>query len=453
MEAPLKDCTTLEQRAVIRFLNAEGIQTSQICQRMKNIYQHPEYSPDLAPSDFFLFGLLKKELKGKRFDSDEDVQKVVQEFFHTLPKSAYKEGIYKFPERWRRCIESQALARLRSGHIKTLKFQNGQKTFNNCLKCNSAETSPEHILSCSELTIEDLFSRPITTILKLERNKSPEGCQGDQCTLEWSKGPRDTTSREAIYKASIECSRIQFLTGSVPSEGGGEGRHMCLWLRKSGVGSVDVTSDLRAKAAIDSSTSHAHLILGRRHPSLWRRPLGGVRLPVRSFYAAAQRTSLTASTSIVISQNKFRPGLTRAISPKPWSPGGCFSVFHCYRWFKKFQSGDFKLDNEPRGKPPQKFEEAELQALLDEDSTQTQEKLAKQLQVSQGAVSLRLNSLEMTQKLSRWVPHELSERQQERRLVTCEGLLTRHEKNSFLHRIVTSDEKWIHFSNPMRQKS
>ncbi|UYV62001.1 hypothetical protein LAZ67_1007408 [Cordylochernes scorpioides] len=32
------DCTTLEQHAVIRFLNAEGIQTSQICQKMKNIY-------------------------------------------------------------------------------------------------------------------------------------------------------------------------------------------------------------------------------------------------------------------------------------------------------------------------------------------------------------------------------------------------------------------------------
>ncbi|UYV72294.1 SETMAR [Cordylochernes scorpioides] len=107
------------------------------------------------------------------------------------------------------------------------------------------------------------------------------------------------------------------------------------------------------------------------------------------------------------------------------------SKSQCYRWFKKFQSGDFKLDNEPRGKPPRKFEEAELQALLDEDSTQTLEKLAKQLQVSQGAVSLRLNSLGMTQKLSRWVPHELSERQQERRLVTCEGLLARHENNSF----------------------
>ncbi|UYV75452.1 K02A2.6-like [Cordylochernes scorpioides] len=68
-------------------------------------------SPDLAPSDYFLFGLLKKELKGKRFDSDEDVQKVVQDFFHTFPKRAYKEGIYKLPERWRRCIESQEVPR------------------------------------------------------------------------------------------------------------------------------------------------------------------------------------------------------------------------------------------------------------------------------------------------------------------------------------------------------
>ncbi|UYV67141.1 hypothetical protein LAZ67_4004062, partial [Cordylochernes scorpioides] len=71
------------------------------------VLEHPAYSPDLAPSDYFLFGLLKKELKGKRFDSDEDVQKVVQDFFHTLPKSAYKKGIYKLPERWRRSIEGQ----------------------------------------------------------------------------------------------------------------------------------------------------------------------------------------------------------------------------------------------------------------------------------------------------------------------------------------------------------
>ncbi|UYV66427.1 hypothetical protein LAZ67_4001630 [Cordylochernes scorpioides] len=66
------------------------------------------------------------------------------------------------------------------------------------------------------------------------------------------------------------------------------------------------------------------------------------------------------------------------------------SKSQCYRWFKKFQSDDFELDNEPHGKPPQKFEDAELQALLDEDSTQMQEKLAKQLQVPEACNCFQL---------------------------------------------------------------
>ena len=34
-----------------------------------------------------------------------------------------------------------------------------------------------------------------------------------------------------------------------------------------------------------------------------------------------------------------------------------------------------------------------------------------------------------------------------------EMLLERHKKKSFLHRIVTNDEKWIHYDNPKRKKS
>ena len=34
-----------------------------------------------------------------------------------------------------------------------------------------------------------------------------------------------------------------------------------------------------------------------------------------------------------------------------------------------------------------------------------------------------------------------------------EMLLERHKKKSFLHRIVTADEKWIHYNNPKRKKS
>jgi len=41
-------------------------------------------------------------------------------------------------------------------------------------------------------------------------------------------------------------------------------------------------------------------------------------------------------------------------------------------------------------KPPKKYENMELQALLDEDDSQTQKQLAEQLSVSQQAVSNRL---------------------------------------------------------------
>jgi len=44
----------------------------------------------------------------------------------------------------------------------------------------------------------------------------------------------------------------------------------------------------------------------------------------------------------------------------------------------------------------------------------------------------------------------LNERQMERRKNTCEILLERYRKKSFLHRIVTGDEKWIFFENSQK---
>jgi len=64
----------------------------------------------------------------------------------------------------------------------------------------------------------------------------------------------------------------------------------------------------------------------------------------------------------------------------------------------------------------------ELQTLLDEDDSQTQ-KLAEQLSISQQAVSNRPREMGKIQKVGRWVPHELNERQMERRKNTCDILL------------------------------
>ena len=51
-----------------------------------------------------------------------------------------------------------------------------------------------------------------------------------------------------------------------------------------------------------------------------------------------------------------------------------------------------------------------MKALLDGDSTQTQEELADTLGVAQQAVSVRLESIRMVQKQGNWVPYELQSR-------------------------------------------
>lgn len=125
----------------------------------------------------------------------------------------------------------------------------------------------------------------------------------------------------------------------------------------------------------------------------------------------------------------------------------------CRDWFRRFKSGDFDVGDKERPGQPKKFEDTELQSLLDEDDTQTQEQLAKQLGVAQQTVSDRLKAMGKIQKEGKWVPHELTERQQENRKTISEMLLARYHRKSFLHRIVTGDEKWIFFENPNCKKS
>lgn len=125
----------------------------------------------------------------------------------------------------------------------------------------------------------------------------------------------------------------------------------------------------------------------------------------------------------------------------------------CRDWFRRFKNGDFDVKDKERSGPPKKLQDDELQALLDEDATQTQKQLAYALNVDHSTISIRLHAMGKIQKAGKWVPHELNERQQENRKVVCEMLLQRHERKSFLHRIVTGDEKWIYFENPKRKHS
>ena len=125
----------------------------------------------------------------------------------------------------------------------------------------------------------------------------------------------------------------------------------------------------------------------------------------------------------------------------------------CCDWFRRFKDGDFNVDNGPRKGRLKTFEDAELEALLDKDSCKTQEKLVSALGVTGQVISKRLHALGMIQKQGTWVPYDLKPRDVERRFFACEQLLHWQKKKGFLHRIVTGDEKWIHYSNPKRKKS
>jgi histone-lysine N-methyltransferase SETMAR len=46
------------------------------------VFEHPAYSPDLAPSDFHLFPKLKEFLGGRRFKSDEEVKDAIKEWLN-----------------------------------------------------------------------------------------------------------------------------------------------------------------------------------------------------------------------------------------------------------------------------------------------------------------------------------------------------------------------------------
>ena len=64
-----------------------------------------------------------------------------------------------------------------------------------------------------------------------------------------------------------------------------------------------------------------------------------------------------------------------------------------------FQNWRFRCYRQGTRKPPKKYEDVGLQALLDEDDSQTQKQLAEQLSVSHQVVSNRLREMGKIQKV------------------------------------------------------
>jgi len=57
------------------------------------------------------------------------------------------------------------------------------------------------------------------------------------------------------------------------------------------------------------------------------------------------------------------------------------------------------------------------------------------------------------QKKGRWITHELSEDNKNRRRDTVLTLLSKFRKKDFLHKIITGDKNWIFYDNSKHRKS
>jgi hypothetical protein len=68
---------------------------TQVCQ--------PPYSPDLAPCDFWLFLKLKMPLKGRRFQTANEIKENATRQLMAIPKKKFSDCFEKWKECWDKC--------------------------------------------------------------------------------------------------------------------------------------------------------------------------------------------------------------------------------------------------------------------------------------------------------------------------------------------------------------
>jgi histone-lysine N-methyltransferase SETMAR len=69
-------------------------------------FDHPHYSPDLAPSDFHVFLHVKIFRGDRRFHDDNKVKEAVNTWYASKAASFYDAGIQKLVPRYDKCLNS-----------------------------------------------------------------------------------------------------------------------------------------------------------------------------------------------------------------------------------------------------------------------------------------------------------------------------------------------------------
>ena len=78
-----------------------------------DVLPHPAYSPDMAPSDYYMFQSQQNFLDSKTFTSNEGVKNALGPFFASKDQNFFEQRIMLLPEWWQKVFD-----------------QNGEYTYN-----------------------------------------------------------------------------------------------------------------------------------------------------------------------------------------------------------------------------------------------------------------------------------------------------------------------------------
>jgi len=121
------------------------------------------------------------------------------------------------------------------------------------------------------------------------------------------------------------------------------------------------------------------------------------------------------------------------------------------RWFHRFENGDFSFDDKERSGRPQELDLDKLRKEVEDDPFLTTRDLSLTLNTHYSTVARGLKSIGKVRKLGRFIPHQLTQRDKNRRADMAASLLTRHRTFAWLDSIITGDEKYIQYDNNARR--
>ena len=68
------------------------------------VLNHPHYSPDLSPCDFFLFPRLKKILSGINYTSRSSLGSTIYQCLQQIPKEDHLSAFRDWVKRLQKCV-------------------------------------------------------------------------------------------------------------------------------------------------------------------------------------------------------------------------------------------------------------------------------------------------------------------------------------------------------------